>query len=118
MYIFAMVLLVLSAVPLCGQSTLGVVLGSVKDATGAVIADATVKLTNVGENTSLEAVTDSNGDYAFRNTKAGRYTISVSRTGFRSFTVTDIVLVARETSRVDAQRGHAAQSLARNAASN
>ncbi len=64
------------------------------------------------------ALTDSNGDYAFRNTKAGRYTISVSRTGFRSFTVTDIVLVARETSRVDAQRGHAAQSLARNAASN
>ena len=92
-----------SAIGAYAQSTLGVVLGNVKDASGGTVAGATVKLTNVGENTSFEAVSDANGDYAFRNTKPGTYTIVVSRQGFRTFTARDLVLVARETLRVDAQ---------------
>jgi hypothetical protein len=85
------------------QSTLGVVLGTVKDPTGGVIADAAVKLTNVGENTSSDTVSDVNGDYAFRNVKAGTYTVVITRPGFRAFTARDVVLTARETLRVDAQ---------------
>lgn len=97
------VLLLVSASASWAQSTLGVVLGNVKDSTGGVVADASVKLTNVGENTTSDAVSDANGDYAFRNVKAGTYTVVVSRPGFKTFTAREVVLVARETLRVDAQ---------------
>jgi hypothetical protein len=86
-----------------GQSTLGIVLGTVKDSTGAVIANAAIKLTNVGENTSSDTQSDANGDYSFRNVKAGTYTVSISRPGFQTFTARDVVLVSRETLRIDAQ---------------
>src|SRR4051812_2968030 len=97
MRLLAVVVLLFTAVPLWSQSTLGVVLGTVKDLTGAVVANAKVKLTNVGENTAADTETDSNGDFAFRNVKAGTYSVSVSRAGFRTFTATDVVLVSRET---------------------
>src|SRR5688572_33373786 len=100
---FLLVLLALSAVPAWSQSTLGVVLGTVRDATGGVVANANVKLTNTGENTSSETVTDANGDYAFRNVKAGNYAVTVTLVGFRTFSATDLLLVSRETLRVDAQ---------------
>jgi hypothetical protein len=107
------ILLSLCATTAWGQSTLGVVLGTVRDATGAVVSNANVKLTNVGENTSAETVTDDNGDYVFRNTKAGAYAVNVSHSGFQTFTARDIVLISRETLRVDVQLavGDIAQSV-------
>src|SRR5687768_10002167 len=97
------VLMLCCAVGASAQSTLGVVLGTVRDATGAVVADASIKLTNVGENTSSETKSGSDGEYAFRNVKAGSYTVVVTHPGFRTFTARDLTLIARETLRVDAQ---------------
>ncbi|MCS7023495.1 MAG: TonB-dependent receptor [Bryobacteraceae bacterium] len=84
------------------QSTLGVVLGTVRDATGATVSGAVVKLTNTGENTSFVTTTDSAGDYAFRAVKAGTYMVSISLAGFKTFTASGLSLAARETLRVDA----------------
>jgi outer membrane receptor protein involved in Fe transport len=67
------------------------------------VADASIKLTNVGENTSSETKSGSDGEYAFRNVKAGSYTVVVTHPGFRTFTARDLTLIARETLRVDAQ---------------
>jgi hypothetical protein len=86
-----------------GQSTLGVVLGNVQDATGASVAGAAVKLTNLNENTTLDTVSDANGDYAFRSVKAGRYSVTVTQKGFKVFTARELNLVARQNLRVDAQ---------------
>ncbi|HEU0119036.1 MAG TPA: TonB-dependent receptor [Bryobacteraceae bacterium] len=84
------------------QSTFGVVLGDVKDGTGAIIRDARVRLTNTAENTTREGLTDANGVYEFQNVKAGPYSVSVSANGFRTFTAQGLPLVARQTLRVDA----------------
>ncbi len=84
------------------QSTFGVILGEVKDGSGAVVRSAKVRLTNTAENSSRESVTDANGNYEFQNVKAGPYTVSVSSTGFRTFSTTELALVARQTLRVDA----------------
>jgi len=102
------------------QSTLGVVLGTVTDSSGSVVAGAAVKLTNTGENTSQETKTDNKGDYAFRSVKAGTYSVSVTQSGFRMFTAIDLPLVSRETLRVDAQLqvGDVAQVLEVSAAAN
>lgn len=92
-----------SAADLWSQSTQGIVLGNVKDSTEAVVGGASVKLTNIGENTSFDTITDNNGDYAFRNAKAGNYTVAVTQASFNAFTARNVTLVARETLRMDAQ---------------
>lgn len=84
------------------QSTFGVVLGEVKDGSGAVIRDARVRLTNTAENSTRDVVSDANGIFEFQNVKAGPYTVTVNSAGFRAFTTTGLTLVARQTLRVDA----------------
>ena len=95
------------------QSTLGVVLGTVRDASGAVVAGAKVELTNVGENVTRETKTNSDGNYEFQNAKPGAYSVKVTQSGFRSFTATRFPLAARQTVRVDAalEVGDVAQSV-------
>lgn len=84
------------------QSTLGVVVGTVKDPSGAVLANAAVQLTNTGENTTRDGQTSSEGTFEFQNVKSGVYAVKVSAPGFRAFAASDIRLAARQTVRVDA----------------
>ncbi|MBM3752691.1 MAG: hypothetical protein FJW38_01775 [Acidobacteria bacterium] len=84
------------------QSTFGVVLGDVRDSSGAIVRDAKVKLTNTAENVSRETTSNANGSFEFQNVKAGPYAVSVSAAGFRTFNAASLELVARQTLRVDA----------------
>ncbi|MFN9893440.1 MAG: TonB-dependent receptor domain-containing protein [Acidobacteriota bacterium] len=84
------------------QSTLGVVVGTVKDPSGAVLANATVQLTNTGENTTRDGQTTAEGNFEFQNVKPGVYAVKISAPGFRAFAASDIRLAARQTVRVDA----------------
>ncbi|MFN9263070.1 MAG: carboxypeptidase-like regulatory domain-containing protein, partial [Acidobacteriota bacterium] len=60
------------------QSTLGVVVGTVKDPSGAVLANATVQLTNTGENTTRDGQTTAEGNFEFQNVKPGVYAVKIS----------------------------------------
>lgn len=84
------------------QSTFGTILGTVKDASGSVVPNATVKITNIDENTIRTVQANSNGDYEAVNSKPGRYKIEVSVSGFQTFVASEVSLVARQTLRVDA----------------
>jgi len=84
------------------QSTFGTILGTVKDASGAVVPNATLKIANLDENTTRETSTNGNGDYSLLNALPARYSVTVTANGFETFTVTDLTLAARETLRVDA----------------
>ena len=84
------------------QSTFGTILGTVKDASGSVVPNATVKITNVDENTVRTVQANSNGDYEAVNSKPGRYKVEVSVSGFQTFVASEVLLVARQTLRVDA----------------
>jgi hypothetical protein len=84
------------------QSTFGTMLGTVKDASGGVIPNANVKIVNIDENSLRNVQANSNGDYEAVNMKPGRYRIEVSASGFQAFTTTEVMLVARQTLRVDA----------------
>ena len=90
------------ALPAVAQSTYGVILGNVQDASGAAIKGAKVRITQTAENASREAVTDAEGGYEFQNMEAGPYTVSVSAPGFRTFNATGLALQARTRLRVDA----------------
>src|SRR6266436_643632 len=56
--------------------------GVVTDATGAVVAAASVKLTDKKTNTPRTAVTNDSGRYFFADVISGEYDIAVSKSGF------------------------------------
>ena len=87
---------------LYSQSTFGVVVGEVRDGSGAIVRNARVRLTNTAENATREGVSNDSGTFEFQNVKAGPYSVSVSAPGFRTFNTTELQLVARQTLRVDA----------------
>jgi Carboxypeptidase regulatory-like domain/TonB dependent receptor len=66
--------------------------GHVIDQTGAPVASAQVKLTEVDKAQVHDAVTDSAGRYAFPNLPVGPYKLEVSAAGFKGYVQTGIVL--------------------------
>src|SRR5580692_5148479 len=73
------------------QSTQGAVVGSVKDAKGAVLPGATVILTNTDEGEVRNTATNSVGDFRFLDAKAGRYSVTVTAPGFAKWEASGVV---------------------------
>jgi hypothetical protein len=72
-------LLIFFLSPACSlaQSTFGSIVGTVKDASGALVPGASVKLTNSGTGAERTVITDQHGDYSFLNLNPGRYQVTV-----------------------------------------
>ncbi len=104
---------VLLAIPSIAQFETAEVLGTVHDASGAVLPKAEVVLTN--EQTSIESktISDESGNYDFFNVKPGRYTISADLAGFKTFKTTGVRVDVGARQRVDAglQVGDITQSV-------
>jgi hypothetical protein len=77
------------------------VLGTVHDPASAIVAGATVTLTNKGTGISATTTTDENGNYDFLNVQVGDYTLAVEDAGFSKFT-TDVRVDVEVRQRVDA----------------
>jgi hypothetical protein len=78
------VVMLLSVMPLHAQVDTGAILGTVTDASGAVIRGANVTLTNEGTNLILTTTTGSDGGYKFTPLKIGSYKLSVNFQGFQT----------------------------------
>lgn len=75
----AIALFVLTALvinPMLAQDRTGAVNGMVTDQSGAVVPGVIVKITSVGTNRTLTAMTGTDGTYAFRTLEPGRYNIT------------------------------------------
>ena len=94
--------LAFSWAPAFGQSTFGEIIGTVRDASGAMVNGAKVTLVNTGTAIEHAVTTDSAGSYSFLNLEAGQYKVIVTRSGFATVDISDLHLEARETKRVDA----------------
>jgi hypothetical protein len=75
-----------------GQADQGTITGVVQDATGAVIAKASVTLTNVDEGLVLKTQSDGAGIFVFSPVKIGHYSITASASGFSNTTQTNLHL--------------------------
>jgi Carboxypeptidase regulatory-like domain len=84
-----------------GQSTFGTILGTVKDASGAVVPNAKVVITNTDEGSARTTDTNASGNYTLVDAKPGHYTVAVSKAGFESSQVTNLQLTARQSLRAD-----------------
>src|SRR5579863_2131390 len=94
--------LCLSVAPLAAQSTFGTLLGTVQDASGAVVAGAQITVTEVDTGIQKTAVSDSRGDYQVFNLLPGNYQVAVVAPGFEQFVRKGIALDPRAQIRVDA----------------
>src|SRR5688572_13074776 len=81
--------------------TFGEITGQVTDASGALVAGATVTATNTA--TSGNRITTSNeaGIYSFPSLQPGQYIVKVEAKGFRAVSRTGIELQVQQTARVD-----------------
>jgi Carboxypeptidase regulatory-like domain len=61
----------------------GTIQGAVTDPAGAVVAGATVTLTEAATNSSRSETTNDSGRYIFANVVPGIYDVSISKQGFR-----------------------------------
>jgi hypothetical protein len=94
--------LLLAVTTMPAQSTYGTILGTVKDSSGAAVPGAVISLTSLEKNETLTAKSNSVGDYEFLNLLPAHYTLSVVQSGFENFSATNILLVSRQTLRIDA----------------
>jgi Carboxypeptidase regulatory-like domain len=68
------------------QADLGAISGVITDASGAVVGNATVTVTNSGTGAVRSTVTNSKGEYAVTQLNAGDYSLSISASGFAKAT--------------------------------
>lgn len=83
--------------PMAAQHTSAGVDGTVTDATGSMLPDAHVVLTNVETNVSARATTNKSGYFAFVNVNPGQYKMAITKQGFKSIVVPPFQLVVDQT---------------------
>ena len=101
MAIRSVAFLILIALTLRGQNTTGTILGTIRDASGAVIAGAQVRVTNEATNIPVKVVTNANGDYVVTNLPAAQYSVLAEMTGFRKTLAEHVTLLLNATQRQD-----------------
>src|SRR5947208_13916803 len=84
--------LFLSAVPVFAQLPTGTILGTVKDASGALIPGAAVTAQNVETGTSRSTLTNETGAYRLAALPVGHYDLRVELSGFKATTQRGLVL--------------------------
>src|SRR5271163_3162866 len=92
---YSSVLIFALALFTCGRLLAGVtasISGTVTDSSGAVIAGATVTATNVDTAVATTLTTNTQGFYSFQELPLGRYTVNVSKSGFKAYSETGVVL--------------------------
>src|ERR1700676_743231 len=82
---------------LAQSSSSGTVSGTVTDSSGAVVADATVTLTNTASNSTRNTPTNDKGFYVFSSVAPGTYNVSITKAGFKTTVVAaQVVEVGRQ----------------------
>ena len=92
----------LCAASLFGQSERGIITGTVRDASGAVIPAAKITLSNTQTGVNFTAPSNASGEYTVPQLQVGTYNIRVEKSGFRPASITGLVLNASGTVRADA----------------
>ncbi len=83
------------------QGGTGEIMGTVRDATDALIPGATVKLANTATGATRAVTTNEAGLYVFPALPPGTYTLTVERQGFQSQTHREILLHVQQVARID-----------------
>jgi len=87
--------------PVMAQNVTGTILGTVLDASGAVVAAARVTITNEQTNIEFRTDSDGTGNYVAPNLLPGSYAVRAEMTGFKPSLVRSVRLLANRSVRID-----------------
>ncbi|HWB96913.1 MAG TPA: carboxypeptidase regulatory-like domain-containing protein, partial [Bryobacteraceae bacterium] len=80
------------------------IVGKVTDSTGAVVPQATVSVVNQATNLERHTLTSASGDFELPLLPiTGKYTLTISKTGFQTEQIPGIVLQVDQVARIDAK---------------
>ncbi len=94
---------ILAATSLLAQTFRGTVLGTVTDASGAVVAAAKVAVRNVNTGQERTTETSADGSYSVPELPIGNYTVTITQTGFQTSVTSGVVVDVAVERRVDAE---------------
>jgi hypothetical protein len=86
-----------------GQAVNGTLLGTITDASGAVVSGATVTITEVNTNLARSTVTNESGNFVFGNLERGTYRVEVQAAGFKKAIRDKADVLVNNDTRVDVQ---------------
>jgi Carboxypeptidase regulatory-like domain len=100
------------------QNIFGSIVGTVSDASGAVIPKAAVTVTDLATGQTRNAATDGQGNYEILSLPRGEYKVDIDAHGFKRFSRSPIDVVLDQVARVDVtmQVGEQSQQVTVNAA--
>src|SRR5207253_5246244 len=81
--IISLLLITALSVNIRAQAVYGSIFGTVTDPQGAVVANATVAVTEVTKNVTTTAKTNESGNYTVTHLIPGRYRVKVEQQGYR-----------------------------------
>ena len=96
-------LLLVSTQRASAQVDEGSITGTVTDTTGAAVPNASVTLLNTDQGLTLKGMTDGRGTYTFSPVRIGKYSISVTATGFEKTTQQNVTVNVSQNLTVDVQ---------------
>jgi hypothetical protein len=99
--LFALVLMAFSPSLRAQSAGTGALTGTVKDPSGAVIANVTVTITNTATNAARTTVTGGDGVYRFTLIPPGNYSVKFAAAGFKTADVPSVQVIVTETPVLD-----------------
>jgi hypothetical protein len=96
-----MAIWVVMASAVYGQTVEGQINGTVTDSTGSVVQGARIALKSIDGGTERQAVSAPSGVYFLSSVPPGRYSLSVSASGFSPYKVTEFTLLVNQARTLD-----------------
>ena len=88
-------------IPSLAQTQRGTIVGTITDATGAVVPDAKVEVINSETNAKFEATSNQTGYYSIPYLPYGQFTVRVNAAGFKTYSITGVAVATATTSTVN-----------------
>src|SRR5580698_8286102 len=99
--LLAIVFMVTSPTVAAAQAVKSTFVGTVRDASGAVVSGAKIVVTSLDTGVSSSLTTNNAGDYTVPFLNSGRYSLTAAATGFQTSVENEVKLDVAATVRVD-----------------
>ena len=101
--VFILLSILFTTATLVAQTFRGTILGTVTDPTGNFVAGASVKVKNAGTGLERTTTTSADGSYAIPELPIGKYSVTITQSGFQTSVTSDVEVNVATERRVDAQ---------------